>query len=73
VKAARSGLLTRTATETVLSCAPRKFLPAFLELERGDTRVRGEFDLVTAKQKRAAPIKADSISDTGIGDSQKGH
>jgi hypothetical protein len=30
-----------------------ELLTAFLELQRGDTRVRGEFDLAIAAQKRA--------------------
>jgi len=48
----QSGLLTRiAATESGFIVRADEKLTAFMELEQGDTRVRGEFDLVMAAQK----------------------
>jgi hypothetical protein len=53
VKDERFGLWTRTPTESVSSCGAEEIVTAFLELQNGYTRVRGEFALVIAAQKRA--------------------
>ena len=48
----RSGLLTRTARESISSCAPMTYC-AFLELETA-TRVRGQLDLTRNKMPDGA-------------------
>jgi len=53
VKAQQSGLWTRTAHGKRFIVRADKMLTAFLERQKGDTRVRGEFGLVMAAQYKS--------------------